>query len=225
MRLVLLLPVMISVAAPAYAEGARESRYGPTTPRQSAAAAAPYTGPLLGWASKQASVTSQADTATQPAPIAPWARYQPASVAASSSRVAAPTPSASALPDSLYATPRAKPTAPSLAARAPTSPAPAPPTPPAAAPPRQQVAAMAGAPRTTGARFYSVSRESGLTPDPIPPAGPDTRVLITADAPAASAQDATPVHGSADWLAAGVNGDDDQDNDGDRRTKTRNQDQ
>ena len=36
-------------------------------------------------------------------------------------------------------------------------------------------------------------------------------------------EDATPVHGSADWLAAGVAGDDDQDDSASRRAKTRNQ--
>jgi hypothetical protein len=75
----------------------------------------------------------------------------------------------------------------------------------------------------TGARFYSVARESGLTPDPIPPAGPDHQVLITADAASAPAEDATPNHGSADWLAAGARGGDDDDDSAARRAKTRNQ--
>jgi Meckel syndrome type 1 protein len=70
-----------------------------------------------------------------------------------------------------------------------------------------------------------VSRESGLQPDPIPPVSPNNQVLVTADALAPQPDGAAPVHGSADWLAAGVNGDDDQDNDGDRRAKTRKQDQ
>ena len=75
----------------------------------------------------------------------------------------------------------------------------------------------------TGARFYSVARESGLTPDPIPPAGPDHQVLITTDAATAPAEDAAPLHGSADWLAAGARGDDDGDDSAARRAKTRNQ--
>ena len=77
-----------------------------------------------------------------------------------------------------------------------------------------------------GARFYSVGRESGLTPDPIPPLMPDNRVLISAQTPPPAADNATPAHGAADWLAGGVDGNDDnQDSDGDRRAKTRNQDQ
>jgi len=77
-------------------------------------------------------------------------------------------------------------------------------------------------PGVTGARFYSVARESGLTPDPIPPAGPDRQVLITADTASAPAEDAAPTHGSADWLAAGARGDDDDDS-ATRRAKTRNE--
>ena len=81
MRLVVLLPVLICVAAPAYAEGARENRYGPTTPRQQAAAVAAatvrYDGPMLGWANKrqpQAEVSAPVEPApTRPAPLANWA--------------------------------------------------------------------------------------------------------------------------------------------------------
>ena len=63
----------------------------------------------------------------------------------------------------------------------------------------------------------------GLTPDALPRAGPDRRVLITAGEPPPPAKDAVPLHGSADWLAAGVRGDDEDDDGdkGDRRAKTR----
>ena len=238
MRLPLLLTVLISVAAPAYAEGARESRYGPTTPRQAtAAAAARYDGPMLGWNNKRQASTGAATTTTsaptRPAPLANWAGYRatpaPAAYAPPPPASAAPAP-----PTSLYAAPR-----PAPVAGAPAAPAPAkdwssyrsarvsgvapaamatPPTPPA--PPRQVAAANTGG---TRARYYSVDREYGLTPDPAPPPGPDSRVLITASEPPPEPKDATPIHGSADWLAAGVAGDDDQDDSASRRAKTRNE--
>jgi hypothetical protein len=49
---------------------------------------------------------------------------------------------------------------------------------------------------------------------------------VTATEPPPEPKDATPIHGSADWLAAGVSGnDDDNDDSATRRAKTRNQDQ
>ena len=228
MRLALLLTVLISVAAPAYAEGARESRYGPTTPRQATtAAAARYDGPMLGWSNKRQASTatgSAASSPARPAPLAGWAGYQP-------------TPAPAAPPTSLYATPRPAPTANAAAAPAAVKDwssyrsarvsgvAPAAtmttPQPLAPAQPRQVAAANTGG---TSARYYSVDRDYGLTPDAAPPPGPDSRVLITTSEPPPEPKDATPIHGSADWLAAGVAGDDDQDDDSaSRRAKTRNE--
>jgi hypothetical protein len=241
MRLAFLLPVLVSVAAPAHAEGGRESRYGPASQRQAiAAAAAPYDGPMLSWAGKrQASLPVAAEPpAFDPPPPAPMAappRYQPARFAPAPAappprRMApvnaeqpparlAPTPprspAAAPLPDSLYG-----------AARTPAATPPVPVPPP---PPPRQVAALNAAPSTgvVGARFYSVGREFGLTPDALPPAGPDSRVLITASEPPSPPQDAAPIHGSADWLAAGARGDDEDDDGdggkGDRHAKTRDQ--
>jgi hypothetical protein len=238
MRLALLLPVLLTVAAPAYAEGARESRYGPTTPRQTVAAAARYDGPMLGWANKRqvstAAAAPAAPSPTNPAPLASWAGYRatPTPVA----YAPAPIPAAQTPPTSLYAAPR-----PSPAASAPAAPAsgpapakdwssyrssrvsnPSPPAPVPTAPPRQLAATNTGG---TGARFYSVDRDYGLTPDAAPTPGPDTRVLITASEPPPAPKDAVPMHGSADWLAAGVNGDDSEDDSSsaERRAKTRNQ--
>ncbi|MEJ2814876.1 hypothetical protein [Caulobacter sp. CCG-8] len=230
MRLALLLPVLFCVAAPAYAEGARESRYGPTTPRQaSATAAARYDGPMLGWANKRQGQVAPAVPATsapaQPAPVAAWAGYQtPAAYQAPSA--AAPSV-AQATPTSLYAPPRPAPAAaaPPQAAAAPVKDwstyrsarvAPAP-------PPPQPVAATSGA--AAGARFYSVDRDYGLTPDAAPRPGPDNRVLVAATEPPPEPKDAVPMHGSADWLAAGARGDDDNDDDDSaaRRAKTRNE--
>jgi len=218
MRLVLLLPVLFSVAAPAYAEGARESRYGPTAPRQASAAAPRYEGPMLGWANKRQAPTAPVPAATpaapaQPAPLAAWAGYQ----APPAPRAPAATPAAP--PTSLYSPPRAQP----IAAAAPEpikdwsnyrSP---------------RVTAVAAAPQhvaaagdTTSARFYSVGRDYGLTPDAAPRAASDNRVLVIAPEPP-EAKDAIPMHGSADWLAAGARGDDDDDS-ATRRAKARNED-
>jgi len=47
--------------------------------------------------------------------------------------------------------------------------------------------------------------------------------LITTSEPPPEPKDATPIHGSADWLAAGVAGDGDQDDSASRRAKTRNE--
>jgi hypothetical protein len=231
MRLALLLPVLFSVAFPAYAEGVRESRYGPTTPRQAsvAAAAARYDGPMLGWASKRQAPTEVAAPATS-------APAQPAPLAARTVYNTTPAAPAQALPTSLYAAPR-----PATAVAATpvaakdwssyrssrmtgVAPASTPVSAPASAPaqPRQIAAATGGG----TARFYSVDRDYGLTPDAVPPAGPDNRVLVTATEPPPEPKDATPIHGSADWLAAGVSGnDDDNDDSATRRAKTRNQDQ
>ena len=257
MRLAVLLPVLICVAAPAHAEGARENRYGPTTPRQQAAAVATatarYEGPMLGWANKRqastAVVASTTSDPTRPAPVAPWAGYQGPPAPAASRPASAQAP-----PTNLYSAPPPSPAASAQAATAPVkdwsnyrsarvataapvgapTPAPAnlyaqpiarqaiaPPAPPPVQP-RQVATVNTGA---TGARYYSVGREYGLTPDALPPAGPDSRVLITAAEPPPEPKDAVPMHGSADWLAAGVNGDDgdDDDSSAERRAKTRNQ--
>jgi hypothetical protein len=250
MRLPLLLTVLISVAAPAYAEGARESRYGPTTQRQAtaaAAAAARYDGPLLSWSNKRPapSVTTPptASAPTRAAPPVNWTGA-PATLAPAAY---APPPAQAALPPptSLYAAPRAASAAGAPATRVP---APAPTTSPpsvkdwssyrssrmtgvapAAAtivpppPPAQALQVAAANTGGTRARYYSVDREYGLTPDPAPPPGPDSRVLITTSEPPPEPKDATPIHGSADWLAAGVTGDDDQDDSASRRAKTRNE--
>lgn len=214
MRLLLLLPVLFSVAAPAYAEGARESRYGPTTPRQ-ASVAVRYDGPMLGWANKR-----QAPTA--PAASAPSEPARPAPLAAPS-YPAPPAARAAAPPTSLYAPPRPAPIAAAAPAQAPgrdwsgyRSPRVASVAPPAP----QQVVAAAG--DTTRARFYSVDRDYGLTPDAAPRPGPDNRVLVTATEPPPEPRDAVPMHGSADWLAAGARGDDDDDS-ATRRAKIRNE--
>jgi len=235
MRLALLLPVLISVAGPAHADGARESRYGPTIPRQTAVPAARYDGPMLGWANKRqvqaAPAAPTAPSPTNPVPLASWAGYR--ATPAPAAYAPPPVPTVQTPPTSLYAAPRPSPAANVSAAPAPAkdwssyrssrvanvAPAPVAAQPPPA-PSRQLVAANTGA---TGARFYSVDRDYGLTPDAAPPPGPDTRVLITASEPPPEPQDAAPVHGSADWLAAGVTGDDDNDDAGDRRAKTRNE--
>ncbi|MBO9707753.1 MAG: hypothetical protein J7521_06040 [Caulobacter sp.] len=200
MRRVVLLSALLSIAAPAYADGARESRYGPATPRQSnIEAAARYDGPMLAWSNKRQPqppvppAQAVATAPTRPAPVAAWAGYRPAATTNP-----APSPiqaSAARLPDSLYATPQP--------------------------PPGRQMAAATPPGGGAGVRFYSVGRASGLTPDAIPPAGADNRVLVIADQPPPP-KDSEPMHGSADWLAAGARGDDGDDTGADR-SKTRDQ--
>lgn len=151
----------------------------------------------------------------QRAPTVDWSTYRSARVA-SAGRAAAPPPA----PQPRAAEPMVR------QAAAPLGP---PPTPtPTPTPQPRQVAAVApsasGPLGATGARYYSVGREYGMTPDAIPPAGPDSRVLITAQ-PSPETKDAVPQHGSADWLAAGVSGDegDDDSSSKDRRAKARDQ--
>jgi hypothetical protein len=146
-----------------------------------------------------------------------WSNYRSSRVAPAHATGA---PSPAPAPANLYAQPIASQPIAHPAAALSASPAPAPAQ--AQAQPRQ-VAAMT--PGGTGARFYSVDRAYGMTPDAIPPAGPDSHVLITAAAEPPEAKDATPMHGSADWLAAGVSGNDgdDESTSRDRRAKTQDQ--
>lgn len=256
MRLALLVPVLICVAAPAHAEGARESRYGPTSPRQAtaAAAAARYDGPMLGWSNKRQAATALASLPS-PATLAAPLYNAPAYATTPARAPYAPPslPTTPALPTSLYAPPppsrAATATAPAPQAQAqakaptqaptqakdwstyrsarvsglaPVAVATSPPVPePTPAPQHQVAVANTG---ETGARYYSVGRDYGLTPDAAPRPSPDNRVLITTSEPPPEPKDATPIHGSADWLAAGVAGDEDQNDDSaSRRAKTRNE--
>ena len=212
MRLVVLLPVLISVAVPAYADGVRENRYGPVSPRQAdVRAAAAYDGPTLGWAGKRAATANATPVQSSlgrpvPTPVAAWAGYQPTQAVPTPPPFKQVSTSAAPLPTSLYAAPTPPPALPS------------------ATPPAARVAALSnGAP---GARFYSVDRAYGLTPDAIPPVAPDNRVLISASDPSPEAKSDTPAHGSMDWLAAGVAGDDSSaDTERARKAKTRDETQ
>lgn len=156
-------------SAGAHAESPQESRYGPAperapTPvngRTPGYTGQPYTGRALGWSGKREIVAPQAQAAAQVQPW--WARSAPqppqAPVARSAYQPAlAPQAPQAALPQSIYDAPRA----------------PATPVPPVATPPAQQLL-----PGQVGARTYSVGRQFGMSPDPIPSAGPPRMVLIT----------------------------------------------
>lgn len=173
----------LACASAAQAEGARETRYGPAPARAPAALdgrapqynGAAYGARTLGWAGKRDAVAAPAETAEQ----RPWWAREQARVQAQIRPPAAPVPAAftpqapppaAPLPQSLYDAP------PPLAGGAPTEPA-------YAAPQLQ--------PGQVGARTYSVGRQFGMTPDPIPAAGPSRMVLI-APPPAAEADESKP---------------------------------
>jgi len=201
-------PAPTAAAPPAFAP--------PVAPRPTALPTSLYAAPRPSSAAVATLAPTRAaprrDRADYDGPSAPAAALQPAPPRPAPVAAATPGP---AKDWSSYRSVRMT-TAAAAPAPAP-APAPAAPSPP---PPRQVAAANTG---VTGARFYSVARESGLTPDPIPPAGPDHQVLITTDAATAPAEDAAPMHGSADWLAAGARGGDDDDDSATRRAKTRNE--
>lgn len=195
----------LACATVAHADGVRESRYGPERERaptplngSQAYGAQPYAGRTLGWTGKrndvapaapQGSAPSQA--AAQPRPwwslpitgqaqVQPQAPQQPAVRAPTQPQIRpAPMqqasiqqPPARALPQNIYDAPAPVQPQPQAYASnyAPTY-AQAPVAPPTAAP-------RTLLPGQTTARTYSVGREFGLQPDPIPAAGPSRMVLV-----------------------------------------------
>ena len=205
MRSVALIAAL-ACATMAHADGVRESRYGPERERaptplngSPAYGAQPYAGRTLGWIGKREAV---APTAPQAAQAQPWwsrGATSPAQVQApvqQQQAARAPVPQsqpmqapARALPQSIYdAPPPAQPQPqPQTYAQAPMAQ-------PAAAPRTLQ-------PGQTTARTYSVGRQFGLQPDPIPAAGPSRMVLI---APPATAPDDEPApRDDGDWPAPG----------------------
>lgn len=156
MRLVLAIAVLACSAASA---GAAEDRYGPSSPP----AAAAYAGPLLTWTGKTEPAASVAVARPQPLSdglyraATPQAGPPPLRLQTPAPQPVAPAATA-ALPRSLYDRP-ATPPAPAVARTPPATPAPVatPPSTPAASP------YASGAPR-----LYSVHRQFGAEPDPIP---------------------------------------------------------
>jgi hypothetical protein len=179
MRVVALIAALACAAPAAQArDSARESRYGPAPDRAPTPVSAqasgftgtPYSGAFLGWSGKREATAPDAAQQTVQQPW--WARQgqAPAAqpVAPAPPRVqqaSAPTPRA--LPRSLYDITPTPPTYPS----APAQPAYAAPE----AQPSRQVALQSG---QLTARTYSVGRQFGMQPDPIPAAGPSRMVLI-----------------------------------------------
>lgn len=185
----LLSLALLGVAASAQAAPARETRYGPQSPRPEIAARLPYDGPTLGWTGKRDKAGPAPVAATvpisRPQPVAAWARY---------GDIAPPARTAAAVP---VAPSRAPAAAPAVLAALPTS---------LYSPPAAQAA-----PQGAGPRFYSVSRQYGMTPDALPPPEPGRMVLIEASAPPPEPKGGEPLHGSAEWLAAGSASQDDED--------------
>lgn len=208
MRSVALIAAL-ACATMAHADGVRESRYGPERERaptplngSQAYGAQPYAGRTLGWSGKRADVAPPAPTrASAPqAQTRPWwsnpiatptqPAFQPQAVRAPIPQAQvpqAPIPQASAraLPQTIYDAP----------------------IPLAGGPPQQQqaYAPQAAAPRAllpgqTTARTYSVGRQFGLQPDPIPAAGPSRMVLV--GPPATAPDDEAAPRDDRDWPAA-----------------------
>lgn len=182
----------LACATIAHADGVRESRYGPERERAPAPmngppayGVQPYAGATLGWAGKRADIAPAQTAPAQTAPAQavpaqattqarPWWSLPigaPPQAQASVQRQAARAPIAQpqvqqaptrALPQSIYDAPT--PAQPQTYAQAPYAP-------PAAAP-------RALLPGQTTARTYSVGRQFGMQPDPIPAAGPSRMVLV-----------------------------------------------
>ena len=164
MRRIVLALVLAACAGPAFAV---QDRYGP--PRAEgplgARVAPPPAGPMLDWQGKSAAPQPAGLPAAEhrPEPIAPWAQRM------------APRPAQDP--------PQSHPLAPQPAAMTPVPAAPQQARvlpPPANASRPYAPAAIAAAPvptaqaagATARPRFYSVSRQYGAQPDPIPAAGP-----------------------------------------------------
>lgn len=192
--------------AGAYAETGKESRYGPAperapTPvngRGPGYAGSTYGGRALAWSGKREVVAPQAQAAAQAQPW--WARQaaqapqpQPAPMTRATYQPPAPpyapqapqAPSA-ALPQNIYDTPAPRAAPVPVAYAAPTAPG-------MPQPARQFRDGQ------IGARTYSVGRQFGMVPDPIPAAGPPRMVLITA--PPALDEDKPREEGAGEWLA------------------------
>lgn len=189
MRLAVLI-VALACASAAQADGARETRYGPAPARAPTAIdgraplynGASYGARTLGWTGKRdAPAVPTEATAQQPW----WAREQ--QLQARPLQAAAPGPASfqpqavapmAQLPQSLYDAP-----------------------PPAAhsAPAPSTAAATQLQPGQVGVRTYSVGRQFGMSPDPIPTAGPPRMVLIASPPPEAEGEATPNVQDGGEW--------------------------
>ncbi|WP_374571614.1 hypothetical protein [Phenylobacterium sp.] len=212
MRMGLALITCLACATSAAAQTAPD-RYGPVRTPARAPAQAPmltasaadtltYGSRMLSWASKV-----EPAPAAAPAPVsAPLAAPAPQRPAATDPRAYTlgeiepaprPAPARQApVPASLYDSPAPAPAAPVQAARpepasaAPVAAAQVQPAQPAAAPVRVAAASpMAGAGGGVPVRFYSVAREYGLTPDPLPPTPKGDHYVLIGPSDEATAPD------------------------------------
>ena len=188
----------------AHAQSASESRYGPATERAPTLvdnrapgySGAPYVGRSLGWSGKREIVAPPPEAAAQVQPwwvrTAPQAQQAPAARTAYAAPIPAVAPQAprAPLPRSLYDAPNAPPPPPAMAAAYAASP-----MQPASPQPAPQPAFRNG---QVGARTYSVGRQFGMAPDPIPPAGPPRMVLI---APPPAPDEDKPRDADSEWSA------------------------
>ena len=214
----------------------------PSRPTTSLNATTGYGGPILGWAGKQeaAAPRAQAPQAMsepwrQPY-VAPQGR-QPVAPARAQAPMSEPWRNLGARPQAATPPPLAQAQPPmsepwrNLGARSPAS-APIQAARQEIEPPTQVVrqaipaAQTQAAPATMAAyspppqamapsmaRTYSVGRQYGLQPDALPPLQPNGMVFIAPSEEAPRLKDDEPRHGSAEWLAAGARGDEDDDRD------------
>lgn len=199
MRSVALIAALACATA-AHADGVRESRYGPAPDRAPVPingqgpgyTGASYGGQMLGWTGKREVVAPEVQA--QPVQQPWWAQQQ--QVAPQPAPRYAPQPQTQvapvrqAQPQQAYAAP----------ARAPTYAEPPAPAAPVQANYAEQAQPRALQPGQIGARTYSVGRQFGMAPDPIPAAGPTRMVLISA--PPASAADDDQPRDDGDWPTA-----------------------
>lgn len=204
MRAVALIAALACASA-AHADGVRESRYGPAPDRPPVPLAgqgpgytgATYSGQMLGWGGKREIIAPEVQA--QPVQQPWWAQQQPQVAPQPAPRYVPqaqhqqPIQQQAPQPQQAYAAPRALPQtiydAPPVASQA--APQAAPTRVAYAAPiphegPQQEPQQRMLQPGQVGARTYSVGRQFGMAPDPIPAAGPPRMVLI---APPASAPD------------------------------------
>jgi len=222
MRTALLIAVIAcasTACASAHAETGHESRYGPAperapTPvngRGPGYTGSTYGGRALGWSGKRDIVAApqaqpSAPSSTQaPAQMQPWwtrtaSQPQPQQPPVARTAYQPPAPSyapqapqapVAALPRSIYDAPAPRAAPIPAAYSAPTQA-------PMAQPPVAQPAPQFRDGQI-GARTYSVGRQFGMSPDPIPAAGPPRMVLITA--PPALDEDRPREDGNGEWSA------------------------
>jgi len=153
----------LALLSAASVAAAQDDRYDP--PRdvvgEGQVTPAVYNGPFLTWAGKTPPSAPASPAAPPPAAATAHFEAQPTRQSPASAQIVAPAAPPTVLPPSSVQAMTAAPAAPPVAAQA------------ASAPPTAQPSAT-----TQGARFYSLHRDYGLTPDPDPAPTGNSLVLV-----------------------------------------------